>query len=94
MGRFARARSPVTIQILPFSARVTAGLLGGFVIAHTTCGPTAAFVDSPVSGKVWDGAAEVEALALRYQTCRAEALPQSHSIRKIRERLEQEWNWS
>jgi transcriptional regulator with XRE-family HTH domain len=86
------AHSPsVTIQILPLSARVTAGLLGGFVIAHTTGGPSAAFIDSPVSGKVWDKPAEIEVLGLRYQMCRAEALPQSLSIKMIEERLEQEW---
>ncbi|WP_433515893.1 helix-turn-helix domain-containing protein [Nonomuraea sp. CA-143628] len=86
------AHSPcITIQILPLSARVTAGLLGGFVIAHTTGGPRAAFVDSPVSGKVWDRAAEIEVLGLRYQMCRAEALPQSLSVKRIEERLEQEW---
>ncbi|WP_052422872.1 helix-turn-helix domain-containing protein [Nonomuraea candida] len=84
----------VTIQILPFSARVTAGLLGGFLIAHMSAGPAAAFVDSPVSGKVWDGEADMEVLIRRYQTCRSEALPQSLSLRKIEERLDQEWNWS
>jgi transcriptional regulator with XRE-family HTH domain len=88
------AHSPITIQILPLSARITAGLLGGCLIAHTTGGPTAAFVDSPVSGKVWDGEAEIEMLIRRYQTCRSEALPQSLSLRKIKERLDQEWNWS
>ncbi|MEW1840590.1 helix-turn-helix transcriptional regulator [Nonomuraea angiospora] len=88
------AHSPITIQILPFDARVTAGLLGGCLIAHTTGGPNAAFVDSPVSGKVWDGESELEILVRRYQTCRSEALPQSLSLRKIKERLDQEWNWS
>ncbi|MFG1958988.1 Scr1 family TA system antitoxin-like transcriptional regulator [Nonomuraea sp. NPDC049028] len=89
------AHSPcITIQILPLSARLTAGLLGGFVIAHMTGGPSAAFVDSPVSGKVWDKPAEIETLGLRYQMCRAEALPQSLSIKKIEERLEQGWTWN
>lgn len=88
------ARSPITIQILPFSAHVTAGLLGGCLIAHTTAGPAAAFVDNPVAGKVCDGESEVEILVRRYQTCRSEALPQSLSLRKIRERLDQQWNWS
>ncbi|MGW4795043.1 helix-turn-helix domain-containing protein [Nonomuraea sp. NPDC004297] len=88
------ARHPITIQILPFSAQVTAGLLGGCLIAHSATGPTAAYIDSPVAGKVWGGESEIETLVRRYQTCRSEALPQSVSIRKINERLDQEWNWS
>ncbi|WP_219467135.1 helix-turn-helix domain-containing protein [Nonomuraea rhizosphaerae] len=84
----------ITIQILPLSARVTAGLLGGFVIAHLPGGGSAAFADSPVSGKVWERTAEMEILNLRYQMCRAEALPQSSSVKRIEERLEQEWTWN
>ncbi|SDK14129.1 helix-turn-helix domain-containing protein [Nonomuraea jiangxiensis] len=88
------AHGPITIQILPFSARVTAGLLGGCLIAHMAGRPAAAFVDSPVNGKVWDRESEVEILIRRYQACRSEALPQSLSLRKIEERLDQEWNCS
>jgi transcriptional regulator with XRE-family HTH domain len=85
------AHSLITVQILPFGSRVTAGVAGGFVIAHTDGEPSAAFVDSPTSGRVWQGTSEVGLLGLRYQMCVAEALPQSLSIKKIKERLEQEW---
>lgn len=84
----------INIQILPYSAMSTPGLLGGFVIAATRDRPDAAFVDSPVQGRVWNQPAEVEILKLRYQMARSEALPQSLSLRRVRERLEQEWNWS
>ncbi|WP_342775818.1 helix-turn-helix transcriptional regulator [Nonomuraea mesophila] len=83
----------ITIQILPFSAMSTPGLLGGFVIAHSAGLPDAAFVDSPVTGKVWDGPEDVETLRRRFRAIQSEALPQSLSIRRIEERLEEKWTW-
>ncbi|MEU8249945.1 helix-turn-helix transcriptional regulator [Nonomuraea sp. NPDC048916] len=83
----------VTIQILPYSAMSTAGLLGGFMIAMTRGRPDAAYVDSPILGRIWDQPPEVEALRIRYQTVRSEALPQSLSLERITKRLEQEWSW-
>ncbi|MET8001694.1 helix-turn-helix domain-containing protein [Nonomuraea glycinis] len=83
----------ITIQILPFSALSTLGLLGGFVIAITRDMPDAAFVDSPVIGRVWDQQPEVEVLKYKYQVVRSEALPQSLSLEKIKKRLEQKWTW-
>ncbi|MFI6637263.1 Scr1 family TA system antitoxin-like transcriptional regulator [Nonomuraea fuscirosea] len=54
----------VSIQILPLDAMSTTGLLGGFTIAHSPERPDAAFVDGPVTGKMWDTPAEVETLSL------------------------------
>lgn len=81
----------VSIQILPLDAMSTTGLLGGFTIAHSPERPDAAFVDGPVTGKMWDTAAEVETLRLRYQKCRQEAEPKRRSLEMIKERLAAQW---
>ncbi|MEV4080440.1 Scr1 family TA system antitoxin-like transcriptional regulator [Nonomuraea fuscirosea] len=81
----------VSIQILPLDAMSTTGLLGGFTIAHSPERPDAAFVDGPVTGKMWDTPAEVETLRLRYQKCRQEAEPKRRSLEMIKERLAAQW---
>lgn len=81
----------VSIQILPLDAMSTTGLLGGFTIAHSPERPDAAFVDGVVKGKMWDTAAEVETLRLRYQKCRQEAEPKRRSLKMIEERLAARW---
>ncbi|WP_173529394.1 helix-turn-helix domain-containing protein [Nonomuraea antri] len=84
------ARHPaVTLRVLPFSARVTAGMMGGFIIARTPGRPDIAFVDSPAKGKVVHVAVEVEMLEQRHARCQAEALPPDLSLRRIEERSAQ-----
>lgn len=83
----------VTVQILPYSAMSTPGVGGGFVLAQTNGRPDAAYVDSTLRGQVCEEPADVDALRLRYEATRDEALPASRSLRKIEERLAQAWKW-
>ena len=88
-------RSPwATIQILPYRAMSTPGVLGGWTIAQTNGRPEAAYVDSPLRGQLSDHPSDVEILRLRYETAREEALPASQSIKMIEERLVQAWTFS
>lgn len=88
-------RSPwATIQILPYSAMSTPGVLGGWTIAHANGRPEAAYVDSPLRGQLSDHPSDVEILRLRYETAREESLPASQSIKMIEERLGQAWTFN
>jgi DNA-binding XRE family transcriptional regulator len=78
------ARLPnVTIQVVPNV--VHAGLLGGFAIAER-----AAYVETAVSGQVFEDSEIVANLLTRFDTLRNEALRKSESLRLI-ERICEEW---
>ncbi|GAA0925394.1 helix-turn-helix transcriptional regulator [Nonomuraea longicatena] len=70
----------VTIQIVPTSLGVTAGLQGGFIIA-----PQAAYIETSVAGYVSDRPDELSAININYDTIRAWAHPQHVSEDLIRE---------
>jgi transcriptional regulator with XRE-family HTH domain len=92
----AMGRNPnIVIQIVPRRAMSTSGLVAGFVIARTAGdGDEAAYIDSPVGGRMVDQLEPVETLKAWFQTIRADALPRADSLALIEERLEQEWIWS
>jgi hypothetical protein len=82
----------ITVQVLPYSALSTTGLLGGFVLAQSDRMPDAAYVESAGQGKSRHTPEEVAALSVRYDAIRAEALPQHVSLKAIKERLVKAWN--
>ncbi|GII83197.1 transcriptional regulator [Sphaerisporangium siamense] len=76
----------ITLQVLPFSARSTAGLEGSFLMAQAHGLPDAVYVEAVGGhGQVIERAAEVQELLTRYEMIRAEALPQQASFARIRE---------
>ncbi|MEV7008344.1 helix-turn-helix transcriptional regulator [Streptosporangium sp. NPDC051022] len=82
------------IQILPLKTGNTTGLSGGFSVAQASPSRGAscsAYMEFPGTGHVTDRPNEVAALALRYETIRAEALPRRESLELIKEALAR-WN--
>ncbi|MEV6984489.1 Scr1 family TA system antitoxin-like transcriptional regulator [Sphaerisporangium sp. NPDC051017] len=82
----------ISIQILPFSARSTAGLEGGFVVAQTPGSPDTGYIEAVGHGQLVDRVEEVRRIVAKYEVIRAEALPRRASlvqIREIREAMEQ-----
>ncbi|RCG29422.1 DUF397 domain-containing protein [Sphaerisporangium album] len=78
--------SNVIVQVLPFLARSTAGLEGGFLMAQAPGVPDSVYVEAVGGhGQVVERASEVHELLTRYEMIRAEALPQQASLERIRE---------
>ncbi|MEV5408942.1 helix-turn-helix transcriptional regulator [Thermopolyspora sp. NPDC052614] len=74
----------VTIQVVPLSAGVHAGLEGPMVITSFVGRPDIAYLESHARGEIISDPEEVEALTGRLDAIRALALPQSTSIDLIR----------
>jgi transcriptional regulator with XRE-family HTH domain len=86
LARLAEAarRPNVAIQVIPFSAGAHEGLRGGaFIVADFDDAATIAYQDAASSGQILDDAAEVQALALTWDTLRLDALPRAASISLI-----------
>lgn len=80
----AGQRPNVAIQVVPFGAGAHEGLRGGaFVVADFDGAATIAYQDAASSGQIIQEAAEVDALALTWDTLRLDALPRSASISLI-----------
>ncbi|MFC6085004.1 helix-turn-helix domain-containing protein [Sphaerisporangium aureirubrum] len=80
----------VTIQIVPFEAEATPGLLAAFVIAEQRGAPYTVYVDSIPEGRTVTDRCVIALLTARYDAIRAEALPQSLSLKLIKE-LADKW---
>ncbi len=65
----------ITIQVVPYAAGMTTGLLGGFAIAQLPEGRDWAYLESASSGHVTDRIEQVQGISLRYDTIRAWAHP-------------------
>jgi transcriptional regulator with XRE-family HTH domain len=78
-------RPNVAIQVVPFGAGAHEGLRGGaFVVADFDgATDTIAYQDAASSGQIIEDAAEVDALALTWDTLRLDALPRTASISLI-----------
>ncbi|MEU4403528.1 helix-turn-helix transcriptional regulator [Streptosporangium sp. NPDC023963] len=75
----------VIIQIVPFEAGGTVGLLGGFVIAQVRGLANTVYMESAGQGQVTDRPVDVAGIIMKYEAIRAEALPQRASLALIRE---------
>jgi hypothetical protein len=77
----AGQRPNVAIQVIPFGAGAHEGLRGGaFIVADFDGAATIAYQDAASSGQILEDAAEVDALAVTWDTLRLDALPRTASI--------------
>jgi transcriptional regulator with XRE-family HTH domain len=80
----AGQRPNVAIQVVPFGAGAHEGLRGGaFVVADFDGASAVAYQDAASSGQIIEDAAEVDALAVTWDTLRLDALPRAASISLI-----------
>jgi transcriptional regulator with XRE-family HTH domain len=81
--------SRISLQVLPYTAYSTVGLLGGFVIADMPrSSPPVAYIDSQsTEDRVSDRADEVRGLAFRHSVIRADALSRRQSLSMIKETM-------
>ena len=86
------ARRPnIAIQVIPFGAGAHEGLRGGaFIVADFDGAATIAYQDAASSGQIIEDAADVEALAVTWDTLRLDALPRAASISLITSLCESE----
>ncbi|GII76700.1 transcriptional regulator [Sphaerisporangium rufum] len=81
----------VKIQVLPYSAGSTCGLLSAFVITELAGHWTTVWAESSIQGKVTDAPEIVQAAGKRYDALRMEALPHHMSMELIKKEIER-WN--
>ncbi|GAA1513785.1 helix-turn-helix transcriptional regulator [Sphaerisporangium rubeum] len=74
----------IAIQIVPFEAACTPGLLGAFILANVQ-GQDVAYLESANEGKVIASPEDVRNLRTRYDAIRIHALPQAGSKQLIKE---------
>ncbi|MFI6795973.1 helix-turn-helix transcriptional regulator [Streptosporangium canum] len=79
----------VSLQVLPYTAYGTVGLLGGFVIADMPRGaPSMAYIDSQsTEDRVSARSEEVKGLAFRHGVIRVDALSRRDSLGMIKETM-------
>ncbi|MEV7013715.1 helix-turn-helix transcriptional regulator [Streptosporangium sp. NPDC051022] len=82
-------RSHISLQMLPYAAYGTVGLLGSFVVAELPSGaPPVAYIDSQsTEDRVSDRSEEVKSLICRHGVIRADALPRRESLGLIKETM-------
>ncbi|WP_214415868.1 helix-turn-helix domain-containing protein [Sphaerisporangium fuscum] len=82
----------ISLQVLPYSAYGTVGLLGSFMVAELPDGaPPVAYIDSQsTEDRVSDRPEEVKRLVFRHGVIRADALSQRASLGLIKETM-QRW---
>jgi transcriptional regulator with XRE-family HTH domain len=80
----AGRRPNIAIQVVPFGAGAHEGLRGGaFIVADFDGAAATAYQDAASSGQILEDAADVEALALTWDTLRLDALPRAASTSLI-----------
>ncbi|WP_405141847.1 helix-turn-helix transcriptional regulator [Sphaerisporangium sp. NBC_01403] len=79
----------ISLQVLPYGAYGTVGLLGGFMVADMPgASASVAYIDSQsTEDRVSDRADEVRGLAFRHGVIRADALPRRESLNMIKETM-------
>ncbi|MFB9246604.1 Scr1 family TA system antitoxin-like transcriptional regulator [Sphaerisporangium melleum] len=83
-------RRQVSIQILPYGAGSTCGLMSAFVISELAGHWTTVWAESSIKGEVTDDPETVRSITERYDALRVEALPQHMSLKLI-EREMRRW---
>lgn len=80
----AARRPSIAIQVIPFGAGAHEGLRGGaFIVADFDDAGTIAYQDAASSGQIIEDAADVDALAVTWDTLRLDALPRAASVSLI-----------
>jgi hypothetical protein len=83
-------RPNVVIQVIPASVGAHEGFRGPFTIADFADAPSAGYQDTAVRGQVVEASEDVMALAVMWETLKAEALPRSAS-RDLMEEVARAW---
>jgi hypothetical protein len=83
-------RPNVVIQVIPTSVGAHEGFRGPFIIADFSDAPSAGYQDTAVRGQIVEASEDVMALALMWETLKAEALPRSAS-RTLMEEVARSW---
>ncbi len=78
-------RPRITIQIVPYGSRASAGLLGAFGIAEIRGAAYTVYVETQPRGRTIDDRGLITQLLTRYDTIRGEAHAQSLSLKLIEE---------
>jgi transcriptional regulator with XRE-family HTH domain len=84
-------RPNVTVQVLPYSAGGHTGLLGAFTIADLGSAHGIVNVEDITYGRVFEDAATVSQVTLRYKSLQSEALPKGASRELIARVAEERW---
>jgi transcriptional regulator with XRE-family HTH domain len=83
-------RPNVVIQVIPTSVGAHEGFRGPFIIADFSDAPSAGYQDTAVRGQIVEASEDVMALAVMWETLKAEALPRSAS-RDLMEEVARSW---
>ncbi|WP_181870993.1 helix-turn-helix domain-containing protein [Sphaerisporangium album] len=85
------SQSPkVTIQVVPYSAESTSGMLSAFTLAELQGSPHIVYVESSARGQVLDDRATLMQITARYEAIRAEAHARYLSLQLI-EDVRKQW---
>jgi transcriptional regulator with XRE-family HTH domain len=76
-------RTKIVLQVVPVDAGPHPGTAGPMAIASLDGAPDVAYLDTALEGQLVEGHADVAAIALLYDTLRAEALPVRASMEFI-----------
>ncbi|MFG1874531.1 helix-turn-helix transcriptional regulator [Sphaerisporangium sp. NPDC049003] len=79
----------VTIQVVPYSAESTAGMLSAFTLAELQGSPHIVYVESSARGQVIEDRSTLAKVAARYEAIRAEAHAQYVSLQLIKDVMKQ-----
>ncbi|MFC7381031.1 helix-turn-helix domain-containing protein [Sphaerisporangium rhizosphaerae] len=79
----------VTLQVVPYSANCTCGLLSPFTIAEMVGSPHIVYLESSARGQVIEDRTTLLRMTSRYDAIRAEAHSQHISLQLIREVVQQ-----
>jgi len=84
-------RPNITVQIVPYSAGGHSGLLGACTIADLEGSSGIVNLEDIADGRVYDDAAMVSQVTLRFNSLRSEALPKGPSRELIERVAEESW---
>jgi hypothetical protein len=81
----AARRPSVVLQVIPLSAGAHQGMSGNFVIAEFEKAPPIAYQDTAARGQIIEGADDLEAIMVMWDTLKSEALPRGASLAFVEE---------
>jgi hypothetical protein len=78
-------RTSILIEVIPLDVGAHEGVNGAFVIADFADAPSIVYLETALTGLVVERPEDVAAVALSYETLRAEALSRSGSLDKLKQ---------
>jgi hypothetical protein len=86
----AARRPNIVLQVIPLSAGAHQGMSGSFVIAEFEKAPAIAYQDTAARGQIIEGADDLEAIMVMWDTLKSEALPRGASLELV-EKVAKTW---